>query len=114
MSNQQKVQKEIERLSQKKRHQMNSRERVRLLQLKLYQKAKQEPDYRFYILYDKLFLDYILEDAYRRCKANKGSPGVDGMTFRQVEEEGVSAFLFGIKRRCASAPTPLPLSSGYG
>lgn len=98
MSNQQKVQKQIERLSQKKRNQMSCRERVRLLQLKLYQKAKQEPDYRFYILYDKLFLDYILEEAYRRCKANDGSPGVDGMTFRQVEEEGKSAFLYEIKQ----------------
>lgn len=98
MSNQQKVQKQIERLSQKKRNQMSCRERVQLLQLKLYQKAKQEPDYRFYILYDKLFLDYILEEAYRRCKANDGSPGVDGMTFRQVEEEGRSAFLHEIKQ----------------
>jgi len=88
-SNQDKVQSEIERLSSKRRREMSSRERLRLLQLKLYQKAKQEVAYKFYIVYDKIFLDYVLEEAYRRCKSNKGSrtAGVDGKTFKQVEEE---------------------------
>ena len=67
--------------------------RLRLLQLKLYLKAKQEKRYKFYVLYDKLSLDYILERAYRRCRANDGSPGVDGMTFEDVEEYGVQRFL---------------------
>lgn len=59
-SNQEKVQSEIERLSSKRRREMSSRERLKLLQLKLYQKAKQEVAYKFYILYDKIFLDYVL------------------------------------------------------
>ena len=52
VSNQDRVQQEIEKLSQKKRKQLTSKERVRLLQLKLYHKAKQEKEYKFYVLYD--------------------------------------------------------------
>ena len=96
-SNQEKVQKEIEMLSQKKRKQMSSRERVRLLQLKLYQKAKQEKDYKFYILYDKVFQDYILEEAYKQVKSNYGSPGIDEQTFWQVEKYGRQKFLQELK-----------------
>ena len=92
-SNQQSVQQEINRLSQKKRKDMSSLERVRLLQLKLYLKAKQEKSYKFYILYDKLFLDYVLTVAYARCKSNDGKPGIDGMTFKGVEEYGREKFL---------------------
>lgn len=90
---------EIEKLSQKKRKEMTSRERVRLLQLKLYQKAKQESSYKFYILYDKISLPYILEEAYRRCKTSEGSetPGVDGVTFTEIEEGGREALLREIK-----------------
>jgi len=80
-------------LSQKKRREMSSQERVRLLQLKLYLKAKQEKSYKFYILYDKLFLKYVLTESYRRCKAKGGSAGIDGMTFNDVEEYGRENFL---------------------
>ena len=90
---QQSVQREIDRLSQKKRKEMDARERVRLLQLKLYLKAKQEKSYKFYILYDKLFLKHTLTEAYAKCKANAGSPGTDGMTFKDVEEYGRRKFL---------------------
>lgn len=92
-STQQSVQKEIDRLSQKKRKERSSKEKLRLLQLKLYLKAKQEEDYQFYILYDKIFLDYVLRTAYSRCWANGGSPGIDGMTFKDVGEYGVEKFL---------------------
>lgn len=90
---QQKVQREIDRLSRKKRKHRSSLEKVRLLQLKLYLKASREKSYKFYILYDKVFQKHILEEAYVRCKANKGSPGVDGMTFKDVEEKGRAQFL---------------------
>ncbi|MBS3774600.1 MAG: group II intron reverse transcriptase/maturase [Bacteroidales bacterium] len=97
-SNQENVQREIDRLSQKKRKERSSQEKVRLLQLKLYQKAKQESGYRFYILYDKIRVPYILEEAYKRCKKNGGSPGVDKQTFADVEEYGVKKFLTEIRQ----------------
>jgi RNA-directed DNA polymerase len=69
-------------------------ERIRTLQRKLYAKAKQEPAYRFYALYDKLYRADILSHAWRLVKANKGSPGVDGMSFEALESgEGIATFL---------------------
>ncbi|TLD39903.1 MAG: Retron-type RNA-directed DNA polymerase [Candidatus Jettenia ecosi] len=69
-------------------------EKIRTLQRKLYRKAKQEPTYRFYALYDKVFRADILSHAYTLVCANKGSAGIDGVTFEAIEErEGVSAFL---------------------
>jgi group II intron reverse transcriptase/maturase len=72
---------------------MTSKERVRLLQLKLYLKAKQENGYKFYILYDKIFQKHLLEEAYKRVKSNGGSPGIDNQTFAGVEQYGREKFL---------------------
>ena len=110
MSNQDSVQKEIDRLSQKKRKQMISMERVRLLQLKLYQKAKQEEKYKFYVLYDKMFLDYVLEEAYKRVSANNSSPGIDKQSFAAIKEYGVKKFLAELKdelRKRTYNPSPV-------
>ncbi len=63
-------------------------EKIRDFQRKLYVKAKGRPTYRFYSLYDKIYRTDILEHAYRSAKANRGAPGVDGVTFEQVEAEG--------------------------
>ncbi len=60
--------------------------KIRELQKKLYGKAKQEPSYRFYLLYDKLYREDILAHAYALAKAHQGAPGVDGEDFRQIEE----------------------------
>jgi RNA-directed DNA polymerase len=70
-------------------------EKIRTLQKKLYVKAKSEPDFRFYLLYDKVWRTDILEHAYRLCRANGGAAGVDGMTFGQIEsqEGGVESWL---------------------
>lgn len=72
---------------------MSDGERVGLLQEKLYCKAKQQSDYRFYVLYDKVFIPYMMREAYRRVRAKGGSPGIDGQTFTSIEEEGLELFL---------------------
>lgn len=68
-------------------------EKIRSLQRKLYLKAKQEPDFRFYLLYDKIHREDILMHAYLLCKSNGGASGVDGMTFEQIESSGREQWL---------------------
>ena len=72
---------------------MSDVERVQDLQRKLYRKAKQDKDFRFYVLYDKVRLPHFLREAYRRCKAKNGCPGVDGVSFQDVEVYGVDKFI---------------------
>ena len=72
-------------------------DKIRSLQRKLYCKAKAEPAFRFYVLYDKICRDDILLHAYRLARANAGAPGVDEVTFAQIEEEGLEAWLAGLR-----------------
>ena len=72
-------------------------DKVRSFQRKLYLKAKAEPDFRFYQLYDKVYREDILSHAYKVAKANGGSPGVDGVSFERIESEGVDEWLSGIR-----------------
>jgi RNA-directed DNA polymerase len=70
--------------------------KIRELQIKLYRKAKSEPGFRFYLLYDKIYRTDVLLRAWMLAKANKGAPGVDGETFEQIESEGVMEWLNGL------------------
>ena len=72
---------------------------IRTLQRKLYAKAKQEPAYRFYALYDKISREDILSHAWRLVRSNRGSPGIDGISFEAIETGiGVETFLKDLAR----------------
>jgi RNA-directed DNA polymerase len=77
-------------------------DQIRSLQRKLYCKAKAEPAFRFYILYDKICREDILAYAYELARANAGAPGVDGMTFEAIEARGVEAWLAGLREDLVS------------
>jgi hypothetical protein len=66
---------------------------VQKLQTALHTKAKGSPDYRFCELYDKIYRRDVLEQAYARCRANGGAPGVDGQTFDNIEAYGRDRWL---------------------
>lgn len=66
---------------------------VQKLESALHAKAKEEPGYRFYLLYDKVHRADVLEYAYRCCKANKGAAGVDGQRFEHDTVRAVHSLL---------------------
>ena len=72
--------------------------KIREFQRKLYTKAKQEPSYRFYLLYDKIHREDILAHAYELAKANGGAPGVDGQNFWGIEAKGRENWLAELKQ----------------
>lgn len=72
-------------------------EKIRTFQRKLYARAKQEPGYRFYALYDKVYRADLLQHAYRLVRSKRGAPGIDGVSFATIEAEGgIEAFLEGL------------------
>ena len=91
-------------------------EKIRELQRKLYQKAKQEKGYRFYLLYDKVYRRDILSHAYKLVKANKGACGVDGVTFGGIEgmEGGYEGYLDSIAKELrGKVYKPMPVRRVY-
>ena len=72
-------------------------DKIRELQIKLYRKAKDEPEFRFYQLYDKVYREDILHHAYQLAKANDGAPGVDGQSFWGIESAGLGKWMDGLR-----------------
>lgn len=83
---------------------------VETLRTSLQAKAKTEPAYRFYSLWDKVCREDVLQEAYRRCDANAGASGVDGETFDQIEAQGIERWLGKLRKELvAGSYTPMPL-----
>lgn len=83
---------------------------VRRLQRKLYIKAKEAPQYRFYLLYDKVHREDILQHAYRVSRAQGGAPGVDGETFRHIDAQGRDEWVAALRKELQAKtyrPTPV-------
>src|SRR5260370_680614 len=77
-------------------------DKIRTFQRKLYCKAKAEPVFRFYVLYDKICREDILHHAYRLARTNAGAPCVGAVTFAQVGEWGRDAWLAGLREEFVS------------
>src|ERR1700682_4594254 len=87
--------------------------KIRMLQRKLYQKAKEEPSYRFYLLYDKMYREDVLAHAYALVRSNQGAPGVDGQSFWGIESKGLEEWLSGIRDDLrAKTYRPAPVRRG--
>lgn len=83
---------------------------VQTLQTSLEAKAKAEPAFRFYSLWDKIYRDDVLRVAYRRCRANRGASGYDGISFKQIEDQGLDDWLERLRQELqAGEYQPQPL-----
>lgn len=83
---------------------------VEKLQKSLHAKAKSEPSFRFYTLWDKVCREDVLAEAYARCRRNGGAAGIDGESFAQIEDRGRAAWLGNLQQELRAkqyAPAPL-------
>ena len=81
---------------------LTTTDKVQELQRKLYLKAKSQPNFRFYALYDRIYRMDVLEKAWQRVRAKHGAPGIDGQNIKDIEEAGVDEFLRGIQQELKS------------
>lgn len=89
-------------------------DKIQEFQRKLYEKAKSNPKYRFYSLYDKTYRTDILEEAYRRAKANDGTSGVDGESFADIESQGIAEYIAVLQKELKEEEyTPKPVKRVY-
>lgn len=83
---------------------------VRKLQRALYTKAKAQPSFRFYSLWNKVYRGDVLHEAWRRCRANGSSADVDGQRFADIEDHGVERWLGNLQQELRTGrdrPKPL-------
>lgn len=72
---------------------LTTTDKIQELQRKLYLKAKAQPNFRFYALYDRIYRLDVLKRAWQKVRSNHGSPGIDGISFEDIEKAGVDEFL---------------------
>src|SRR5688572_8228361 len=83
---------------------------VEKLQKSLHAKAKSEPSYRFYTLWDKVTREDVLREAFARCRRNGGAAGVDRETFESIEVQGLQRWLGNLQQELVAkkySPGPL-------
>ena len=89
-------------------------EKSRQLQRNLYLVAKKDKQRRFHALYDRIFRLDILWQAWKEVRANKGSAGIDGITFEMIEEYGVEEYLLDIQEELQNKEyRPKPVKRVY-
>ncbi len=82
---------------------INVRNKVSDLQSKLSHAAKQSLDRKFGVLYDKIYREDVVLEAWKRVKANKGAPGVDKQDFEYIVDViGVDQFLAEVREQLKS------------
>lgn len=88
--------------------------KIRAFQRELYMLSKQDADYRFYSLYDKVYRHDILLEAYRQCRANDGVAGVDGVEFADIERKGLDLWVAQLSQMLSSRSyVPQPVMRVY-
>lgn len=93
---------------------VTTKDKVQELQRKLYLKAKLEPNFRFYALYDRVYRTDVLKKSWMRVKLNHGSAGIDGISLKDIEEQGVDDFLKTIQQELRTRKYhPLPAKRVY-
>lgn len=89
-------------------------QRLQDLQRKLYLKAKSEPNFRFYMLYDKVFRWDVIKEAWKNVRSNGGAPGIDGVTIEEIESSDAGRYLNGIQKELINKTyKPAPLRRAY-
>jgi len=91
-------------------------EKLSTLRQKLYRKAKQEPEFRFYVLYDRIYRRDVLESAYRIVRKKNKAAGVDKITFEAIESEadGVQHLVEALHEELrAKTYKPLPVRRSF-